>query len=96
MELHGVVVVGPLGLSGSARLEIDEELPPRVVELYAKSPSPDDRARDPPPSARVGRLQRKAAAVVAVKQREMLEHHALDRHAPRPYKKDVMLQARCR
>ena len=67
------------------------KLPPTVVELYVRNV---DGTFGPPPSTTLyQRLRARAAVHVAVKRREMLEHHAFDREAPRPFKQDVMLQS---
>ena len=61
-----------------------------MIELYAKNPGDGggEAARD----GLVTRLRRRAAELAALRQRDLEEHHALDRQAPRAHKHEVLLQ----
>ena len=61
-----------------------------MIELYAKNPGDGGggAARD----GLVTRLRRRAAELAALRQRDLEEHHALDRQAPRAHKHEVLLQ----
>ena len=69
------------------------EHPPPLVELYCLNPEAKQSRTALHGVPLLTLLRRSKAAYATLRQREIEEHHALERQAPRPYKDGVMLQS---
>ncbi len=68
------------------------QLPSRVIELYVKNPNHDRSDANRSCGQRCEKVRQRATEFVALRDRQLASHHALERFAPRPYKKDVVIQ----